>query len=66
MSSLRAYLEYLWQKGWDTPCPRFLRIAQELVRRGLARRRWLFFGKYGITRAGVEELFPTKIIARVR
>ena len=56
MSSLRAYLAYLRQQGWDTPCLRFREIAKELVRHGWARRRWLLFGEYGITRAGLDHL----------
>lgn len=66
MSNLRAYLAYLrqaWESGlppdgrrWDVPCPRFRTAAAELLRRGLARRRWLLFGPLGITSRGLEAL----------
>jgi len=63
MTSLRAYLTYLQQarygglppdgRRWDYPCPRFKKTAQELLRRGWARKRWIFFGPLGITEKGL-------------
>jgi hypothetical protein len=59
----RVYLAYLNQarasglppdgRRWDYPCPQFEKAAAELVRLGLARRRWLLFGPLGITRRGM-------------
>jgi hypothetical protein len=55
-----AYLKQAWNAGlppdgrrWDTPCPHFEKAARELVRLGLARRRWFFFGPLGITERGL-------------
>lgn len=58
----RVYLAYLRQardsglppdgRHWDFPCPWFVEAAKELLRLGLARRRWRFFGPIGITRRG--------------
>lgn len=62
----RAYLAYLaqaWESGlpldgrrWDYPCPWFEEAADELLRLGFARRRWLFFGPLGITELGRDAL----------
>lgn len=62
----RVYLAYLRQAResglppdgcrWDYPCPWFVKAAKELLRRGLARRRWLVFGPLGITERGYHAL----------
>lgn len=59
----RVYLSYLrqaWEGGlppdnrkWDVPCPQFEKAAEELLRLGLIRRRWIFFGPVGITTKGL-------------
>ncbi len=66
--SMSAYLRYLAQarmdglppdgRRWDHPCPRFKKIAKELVRLGYARKRWFFFGPLGITLKGARALMP--------
>jgi len=54
---MMTYLLYLVQKGtWDSPCERFVTVAEELVRRGWARRRWWIFGPVRITQAGAKAL----------
>jgi hypothetical protein len=65
-SNQRAYLAYLAQarssglppdgRHWDYPCPWFVKAAKELLRLGLARRRWLLFGPIGITERGYAAL----------
>jgi len=62
----RDYLSYLrqaWNSGLppdgrrhDVPCPQFRKAAQELLRLGYARRRWIWFGPLGITAAGFDAL----------
>lgn len=69
MTSLRAYLSYLRQaadsglppdgRRYDVPCPRFEKAAKELLKRGLVRRRWIFFGPLGITKNGLLALGST-------
>lgn len=64
---VRTYLRYLAQarssglppnaRRWDYPCPWFVKAADELLRLGLARRRWLLFGPIGITACGVSALY---------
>jgi hypothetical protein len=56
-----AYLRQAWDSGlppdgrrWDHPCPQFEKAAGELLRLGLVRRRWFFFGSVGITKRGLE------------
>lgn len=51
-----VYLLYLTTKKWDTPCPRFRKSAQELLRRGWVRHRWWLFGPVAITVAGAKAL----------
>jgi hypothetical protein len=72
MDSLMAYLAYLRQafesglppdgRRWDTPCPHFRNAARELLHRGWARRRWLLFGKLGITLAGRQALNEKRVL----
>ena len=60
------YLSYLAQRRrndlpphghrWDVPCDRFKEAANELLRLGFARKRWLFFGPVGITKRGADAL----------
>ncbi len=61
-----VYLSYLAQARrhglpphdhkWDVPCTRFKAAADELLRLGFARKRWLFFGPLGITNRGADAL----------
>jgi len=71
VSNLLAYMMYLRNLTaldiygkvltWDRPCPRFKKSAEEAIRRGWARRRWIFFGPIGLTKAGHLALMQMRV-----
>jgi hypothetical protein len=64
--SERAYLLYLNQaaaeglppdgRRWDTPCPRFKKTGEKLLRLGYARRVFWLFGPLVITWKGLRAI----------
>ncbi len=71
-----VYLSYLAQarrnglppngKRWDVPCTRFKDAAEELLRLGFARKRWVLFGPLGITKRGDDALTERFVNAQNR
>lgn len=71
-----VYLSYLAQahrhgvpphgRRWDVPCLRFQEAADELLRLGFVRKRWVLFGPVGITNRGFDALTTRFVNAQNR